>query len=67
MFGELPKSLVVGKIKFGEWIDAAIRILVMSKILDGFSLVNYRRFTTSPSFPAAKYSCYMVLAHIVEF
>jgi len=27
MFSELPKSKVNGKVKFGEWIDLAIRIL----------------------------------------
>ena len=26
MFGELPKSEVVGIIKFGDWTDSAIRI-----------------------------------------
>ena len=29
MFGKLP---VVGEMKFGKWIDSAIRILIMNKI-----------------------------------
>jgi len=33
MFGELLKLKVVGKIKLGEWIDSAIRILNISKII----------------------------------
>ena len=32
MFGKFSKSKVVGEIKFGEWIDSAIRMLIISKI-----------------------------------
>ena len=45
MFGKLLKSKVVGEINFGEWIDLAIRILIIRQNLDGFSLANHRRFT----------------------
>ena len=32
MFGELPELKVVNGIKFGKWIDLAIKILIISKI-----------------------------------
>ena len=46
---------MVGKIKFGEWIDSAIRILIIN--LDGFSLANYdnsqiRQTFLLPNIPA---------------
>ena len=57
---------VIGKIKFGEWIDFGHKVLLPAKIW----LVKVWRIThnspNSPNFPAAKHSRYTVHVAIGE-
>ena len=71
MFGgvnvwRIAKLKVIGEIKFGEWIDFGLKVLLPAKIW----LVKVWRIThdspNSPNFPAAKHSRYTVYYSIYQ-
>ena len=60
MFGavnvwRIAQLKVIGKIKFGKWIDFGYMVLLPAKI---WTVKVWRITHDSPNFPAAKHSCY---------